>query len=103
MVCDEETFDTSVVQVDDISDEKRYYTGFVFFPSVAMKLCQSGRLCCSGDAAHCQGIGKQSYGTTFEVVGYDDNNDIFPLCFSQNVSTESEETWMEVFKAVKGI
>lgn len=51
----------------------------------------------SADPANFQGYGTSSYGTTFEVVGYDANRNLVPLLFAQIVGTEREETWTLVF------
>ena len=57
----------------------------------------------SADAAHCDGIGPQSYGTSFKVVGYDANNHLFPLVFAHFVGPESLQTWTQVFTACEKI
>lgn len=93
-------FDADCVVLDDISDASMYYAGFVFVPNIARHMCDTGRKTCSADAAHCQGVGPQSYGTTFEVVSYDGNNHVTPLCFAHYVGTESAESWETVFNAI---
>ena len=100
---DDEVFNEDVVDYSDIDDNGRYYGGFVFVPSVASHICATGRMTASADAAHCDGIGPQSYGTTFEVVSYDANNHLFPLVFAHFVGAECLETWTRVFQACAGI
>lgn len=98
-----EKFNRDVVEQGDIADGKRYYSGLLFVPSTSAHFCSFGRLTTTADAAHCQGIGPQSYGTTFEVVGYDANNNLVPLLFYHYIGTESEESWRVVFTALKAI
>lgn len=98
-----EVFDNTTVDLSDISDDSQYYAGFLFVPSIAKHMCEFGRKTASADAAHCQGKGPQSYGTTFEVVLYDCNNQLTPICFSHSVGTEGRETWDFVFEALKSI
>ena len=86
-------FDTSVVEMSDIEDGKRYYGGMIFVPSVAERYVACGRKTTAADAAHCDGIGPQSYGTTFEVVTYDTNMHLLPLVFAHFVGVECYEYW----------
>ena len=88
----DEIFDEDVVDYSDIDENGRYYGGFIFNPSVAQRICATGRMTASADAAHCDGIGPQSYGTTFEVVAYDVNNHLFPLIFAHFVGPENLQT-----------
>ena len=96
-------FDARVVDTSDVANRKVYYSGFVFVPSIASDFCESGRMTTSADAAHCQGCGPQSYGTTFEVVGYDATHNLVPLLFAHSVGTECEETWTIVFSKLKAV
>ncbi|PXF39881.1 hypothetical protein BWQ96_10412 [Gracilariopsis chorda] len=66
-------FDKDNIDVSDISDAGRYYGGILFVPSVASRYCLSGRSTAGADAAHCDGVGPQLYGSTLEVVTYDTN------------------------------
>lgn len=99
----EATFNEEAVDMSDIEDCGRYYGGFWFIPTVATQYCQYGRKTASADAAHCEGIGPQSYGTTFEVVTYDANNHLLPVFFGHFVGAECYEYWKTVFDAMKGI
>ena len=67
-------FNVEDVDVSDIADEGKHYGRFLFVPVVAEDLCRRGRMTCAADAAHCQGLGRRSYGTTFQVLGYDTNH-----------------------------
>lgn len=95
----DEQFDVECVKTDDIKDNGRYYGGFIFVPSCARHFIQTARLTTCADAAHCQGVGPQSYGTVFQVLGYDTNNHILPLVFAHFVGTECRDTWLPVFRA----
>lgn len=96
-------FNPDTVDVADICDEGLYYGGFVFTPSIASHMCKEGRLTMAADAAHCEGVGPQSYGTTFEVVGYDTNNHLIPLVFGHSVGPECYEFWKIIFDACAAI
>ena len=87
-----EIFNEDAVDYSDIDDNGRYYGGFIFTPSVAQRICATGRRTASADAAHCDGIGLQFYGTTFEVFAYDAKNHLFPLVFALFVGPESLQT-----------
>lgn len=102
-VCNDETFDARCVDLRDVDDNAEYYGGFLFVPSIAEHFCKFGRKTSTADAAHCEGVGPQSYGTTFEVMVYDSNHHVVPILFSHSVGSESEETWSHVFKAVQKI
>lgn len=90
-------FNEDVVDVSDIIDDGRYYEGLLFVPSVACQYIREGRNTCAADAAHCDGVGPQSYGTTFEVVTYDTNMHLLPLLFAHFVGAECHEYWHRVF------
>lgn len=96
-------FVDSVVDLSDIEDNNRYYGGFIFIPSIASHFCIHGRMTSSADAAHCEGKGPQSYGTTFEVVTYDTNYNIVPIAFAHFVGAECHQYWSNVFRACKNI
>ena len=100
---DDESFNADVVDCSDVDEHGRYYGGFVFVPSVASHICATSRTTCARDAAHCDGVGSQSYGTTFEVVAYDCNNHLFPLVFGIFVGPECLETWRNIFQACAAI
>ena len=78
-------FDEGVVELDDIDDGGSYYAGSICTPSVATHMCATARMTCAADAAHCDGVGRQSYGPTFDVVAYDVNNQLTPLVFVDSV------------------
>lgn len=100
---EEEVFNADVVDCSDINEQDRYYGGFIFVPSIAAHICETGRKTCAADAAHCDGVGPQSYGTTFEVVCYDCNNHLIPIVFAHFVGPECLETWRHVFLACAAI
>ncbi|CAN8075950.1 unnamed protein product [Agarophyton chilense] len=91
-------FDRDVVEISDIKDNERYYGGFLFVPSVAERYCKKGRRTTAADAAHRDGVGPLSYGTTFEVVTYDTNHHLLPLLFAHLIGAECYETWNTVFE-----
>ena len=99
----EDVFDENDVDVSDIKEGENYYSGFLFVPSVASTLVKSCRMTCSADAAHCQGVGVQSYGTILRCAVYDANNHLNTICFAHFVGTESRELWGRVFEAVKEV
>lgn len=90
-------FDGKMGYLSDITDGKRYYSGFTFIPSVAAYFCSHDRLSCAADAVHCQGFRPSYYGTVFEVMVYDKNNQLTPFVSSHRISTESTETWDTAF------
>lgn len=92
-------FDESVVELGDINDAGNYYAGFIFTPSIARHMCMTARMTCAADAAHCDGVGTQSCGTTFGVLSYDANNQLTPLVFAHSVGPECYESWKVVFDA----
>ena len=102
-VPEEASFDHRVVDCSDIVDGRKYYSGFVFVPSIASHFCKYGRAATAADAAHCHGCRPQSYGTTYEVIGYDANHSIAPLLLAHTVGTESEESWTMVFTNLKRV
>lgn len=53
------------------------------------------------DAANCDGIGPQSYGTTFELVTYETNMHLLPLVFAHFIGAECAEYWKIVFQECK--
>lgn len=81
------------------NDDGSFYSGFLFRPSVASHFCATARMTTAAGATHYDGVGSQSYGTTFEVVGYDTNNHFLPLVFAHSVGSECKEMWTEVFTA----
>ena len=91
-------FNEESVNVDDIKDNELYYAGFSFVPSTAAHMCKFGRSTGSADAAHCEGKGLTSYGTTFEVVHYDANYNLVPILFAYFVGAECYEYWKKVFE-----
>ena len=95
----EALFDGGVVEIDDIDDGGLYYAGFIFTPSVATHMCATARMTCAADAAHCDGVGPQSYGTTCDVVAYDANNQLTLLVFAHSVGLECYDSWKMVFQA----
>lgn len=97
------TFDKNDVDVSDIIDDWSYYSGFLFVPNVAETFCQHALTTCAADAAHCEGIGTQSYGTTFEVVTYDSNHHLCPLLFAHSIGSECTLSWKRVFNALAEI
>lgn len=102
-VPEEASFDHRVVNCSDIVDGRKYYSGFVFVLSIASHFCKYGRATTTADAAHCQGCRFQSYGTTYEVVGYDANHNLVVLLFAHTVGAESEELWTMVFTNLKRV
>ncbi|CAN8065712.1 unnamed protein product [Agarophyton chilense] len=91
-------FDRDVVEISDIKDTDRYHGGFLFVPSVAEQYCKKGRRTTAADAAQCDGVGPQSYGTTYEVVTYDTNHHLIPLLFAHFIGAECFETWMTMLE-----
>lgn len=66
-------------------------------------MCSTARKTGAVDAAHCKGLGTQSYGTTFEAILYDTNNNLVPILFAHHVGSECGDIWRTVFKAMKCI
>ena len=91
-------FDDKVVDVSDIDETAQYYGGFTFVPSIATDMCNTCRYIAAADAAHCEGKGIKSYGTTFEVVLYDANYNLVPILFANYVGAECHDYWRSVFQ-----
>lgn len=87
------TFNSEDVDVSDI-EQGRCYSGLLFVTSTARSYCDNGSLTASADAAHCEGVGMQSYETIFQIAGYDANHQLCPIVFSHFVSAESKESWL---------
>lgn len=85
-------FDVNMVEITNTEDDKEYYGAFLFVPNIASVACSRLQKTCSPDAGHFQEIGTQSYGTTYELVIYDTNRHLFPLCFAHYVASECAET-----------
>ena len=91
-------FSEDMVNLKEIQDDEVYYAGFRFIPSIAAHMCKFGSKTGSADAAHCEGKGLNSYGTTFEVVLYDTNYNIVPIFFAHFIGAECYDYWHSVFK-----
>ena len=99
----EATFQAEMMDINDINDDSRYNGGFVFVPSIAEHICHTGRATTTTDAAHCDGVGPQSYGTTFGVLGYDCNSHLVLTLFAHHVGAECLETWALVLETCSKI
>lgn len=88
MVAESEQFDVESVDLSYIADEQEYYGWFTIGPSEAEHMKTECRKTKEADAGDCQGVGPQSYETTFEVVLYDGNSNLVPIFFSHSVSTD---------------
>jgi hypothetical protein len=86
-------FDEAGVYLGDIVDGEEYYGGFAFVPSVAERYATYGLLTSAADAAHCEGKGPQSYGTFFDVLNYDQNNNLLSLAKAHSVGNENLPHW----------
>lgn len=64
-----DVFNAIMADMSDIDQKMEFCGGFLFAQNIASEVFSRLRKTCSVYAAHCQGIGKQSYGTTFEPVG----------------------------------
>lgn len=89
--------------MSDIEKEGRYYSRIFFVPSVVARHCTLGGKKAAADAAHCDEVGPQSYGTTFKVIMYDTNIHLIPLGFAHFVGTAKYEYYRTVFPACKKI
>lgn len=67
-------FQESTVNIDDISDDGRHHCRTFFVPSVSKTYVLNGRMATDVDAAHCNAVGPQPYGASFEDVTYDTNS-----------------------------
>lgn len=91
-------FSEDALDMSDISDTGKYYGGLLFVPSVANRYVELGRKTAAADAAHCDGVGPQSYGTSFEVVTYDTNMHLLPLVFAHFIGPENNDNWKKVLR-----
>lgn len=60
-----------------------------YLPSVRSHLSATYNMKTTSGAAYCAVVGVNSYGTNFEVIGYDSNNHLPPLVFFHSVAPES--------------
>lgn len=56
----------------------------------------NGKMTTAADGAHCDGVGPQRYGTTFEVVTFNTNRDILSLVLANLSGSECHKCWKEV-------
>lgn len=96
-------FKKSVADLSDIQDDGGYYTGILFVTNVARKYIKEGRKTCAAVAAHFDGVGPQSYDTTFEVVTYDKNMHLLSLLFAHFVGAECHKYWKIVLEECKNL
>lgn len=96
-------FNESVFDLSDIEDDGRYNSGIIFVPNVARQFIKEGRKTFAADVAHCDGVGPQAYGTTFEVVTYDTNMHLLSLLFALFMGAECHEYWKIVFEECKNL
>jgi hypothetical protein len=54
----------------------------------------------AADASHCEGKGKQSYGTVAATVVYDSNRSINPVAFEHFIGSEGGDLWNQHFRNV---
>lgn len=79
----------------------RYYSGFLFFPTIVAGFCKFFRRTITADVAHCQGVEPQSYGTTFDFFAYDSNHNLVSMPLYHSIGSECDETWKIVFRLSK--
>jgi hypothetical protein len=79
-------FDASTVDYSDINPTQQYYKGLYFESSTATALATLGSRSSAADASHCEGKGRQSYGTVAATVVYDSNRSINPVAFEHFIS-----------------
>lgn len=77
-------FNAQCVNVDDIDNNRTYYSVFTFIPSIEISVCVRGHMKATYDAAHFQGHVIQSYGTIFMVLVYHANLHVLPIVFHGN-------------------
>lgn len=88
-VSKKDTFREECVRMDDIDDNERYYSSFIFVPSTFTHFAKTARMAKCADAYHCQGVGQQSYETIFQPLLYDTNINLLPIEFAHSIGTES--------------
>lgn len=81
-------FSEEEVDISDLFDHGRYCGGLIYLPSIVKSWCMHVRRTATANAAHFDGTGLQSYGTTFQLAGYDTNHHLFPLVFAHFVGPE---------------
>ena len=96
-------FDPSLVDFSDIDPAQSYYKGLYFEPSTATALATFGSKSSAADASHCEGKGRQSYGTVAATVVYDSNRSINPLAFEHFIGSEGGELWNRHFRNISMI
>ena len=84
----------------DIIPTQEYYKGLYFEPSTAAALATLGSRSSAADASHCEGKGKQSYGTVAATVVYDSNRSINPVAFEHFIGSEGGDLWNQHFRNV---
>lgn len=71
-------FDKSDVDVSKIQEDLKCYAGFLFVLSIYRHILELRRIKCTYDDSHCQGVGPQSYGTFYQLLSYDMDNQLPP-------------------------
>lgn len=96
-------FNAECVNVDEIEDNRTYYYGFTFIPSIESSVCVLGHIKATADAAHCQGHVVKSYGTIFQILVYDTNLHVVSFVFHHSVGTECMDLWKKVFEIASSV
>ena len=99
----DQVFNEDDVNIFDIKDGERYYSGFTFMSSLAPQYASLGRLSSTSDGSHCEGKGYQSYGTFFDVSNYDQNKNLCSLVCGHSIGNEGGHFWKKIFTAAKSI
>ena len=96
-------FDASKVDYSDIDPAELYYKGLYFESSTATALATLGSKSSAADASHCEGKGRQSYGTVAATVVYDSNRSINPVAFDHFIGSEGSDLWNRHFRNISMI
>ena len=87
----------------DIDPASSYYKGMYFEPSTSTAMAKKGSNSSAADASHCEGKGRQSYGTVAATVAYDANRNINPIAFEHFIGAEGGDLWNGHFLNVSKI
>jgi hypothetical protein len=95
-------FNTSSVNLTNIIDNERYYSGFTFVSSVAQRYAESGLKTAYADASHM--LRKEnSFGTFFDIGTYDGNRSLCSVVCGHGIGTECKDEWGPRFAAAAEI
>lgn len=93
----DDMFDSSVLDVSDISEDDIYYCALLLFPSIAEQRMKLGLKTACADATHCQVVGPKGIVPCWKSLFLTARN-ILLLSFAHLFGGESLDTCIQVFQ-----